>query len=120
MLVAFAIIGGTSFVALFLYGQVLAQVKDTRMDFVRSTCMSQNKTHDDTYSALVAAAAKDEADRKTEAGKAEVRRRRDVTLGLIDLLAPKQDCEYLVKLSVGEAEPTPVPTIPKPTPEATP
>lgn len=65
------------------------QIQAQRAEF----CRDQNANHDATYNALVRAAKVDENNRKTAAGKAEVRRRRDVTLGLIDALAPHRDCK---------------------------
>lgn len=112
-LIAFAVIGLTSAIALFGFGYTINQLRDTRQDFTRTTCVSQNEKHDNTTKGLNAAAQHD-IDHAKELGlnPEEVARRRDVTLGLIDLLAPHQDCEYLVKLSTGDVEPTPVP-IPK-------
>lgn len=100
---------------------VLGELTNTREEFTRSQCEAQNKHNTDTSGQLTVLAQIDEKKRKTEAGKTEVRRRRDVTLALIDALAPVRDCEYLVKLSVGDATPTPVPTVPPPpTPSSTP
>lgn len=87
------LIGVTSTLGLVGYGFALREIQQQRLE----VCMANNKRHDDTYKALTAAAADDEAKRKTEAGKTEVRRRRDVTLGLIDLLAPKIDCSKAVQ-----------------------
>lgn len=86
-------IGVTSTLALVGYGFALREVQNQR----REVCTMNNKRHDDTYAALTKEAAADEAARPTEKGKAEVRRRRDVTLGLIDLLAPKVDCDTVVE-----------------------
>jgi len=98
---------------------VLGEVQNTRTEFIRTQCESQNKHNRDTSAQLTALALQDEQHRKTQAGKDEVRRRRDVTLSLIDALAPEQNCDYLVKLATGEASPTPVPT-PTPPGAATP
>jgi hypothetical protein len=100
----FAVLGIACAVGLFGFGLVLKRetensddIQAQRKNFVEQSCKEQNERHDKTYSALVAAAAADEAKRTTEAAKAEVRRRRDVTLGLIDALAPKQDCAKLIE-----------------------
>lgn len=90
-LIAFAIIGVACVVALAGFGIVLRQIQQQRYDF----CVSQNERRTNTTATLVAAAKEDEDDRKTEAGKAEVRRRRDVTLGLIQAIAPNQDCSAI-------------------------
>jgi hypothetical protein len=126
-LAAFAVMGIACTIALVGFGIVLGQIKDTREDFVRSNCESQNEQHDNTSKALIAAAANDIKKAKNHEGTSqgpvsvqEIENRRDVTLALIDALRPKQDCEFLVKLSVGDATPTPVPTIVPPTPTQTP
>lgn len=125
-MIAFSIIGLACTISLIGFKITLDEIQDTRKDFVRSNCISQNEQHDNTYKALQAAAQHDitqaENDETTSQGKVtadEIRSRRDVTLGLIDALRPKQDCEYLVKLSTGEATPTPVATLPPP-PTSTP
>jgi hypothetical protein len=112
-LIIIALIGLCCAAALGGVYLVLGEVAETRRDFTRSQCEAQNKHNRDTSAQLTALALQDEKERKTEEAKEEVRRRRDVTLALIDALAPEQDCDYLVKLAVGEATPTPVP---EPTP----
>lgn len=105
-LVAFSIIALTSAVALAGFGINLRSIQNTRKEFVRTTCQNTNDRHDDTYRRLIALSQVDQNNAKTEAAKKEIRRRRDVTLGLIDALSPKQDCAYLVKIAVGEIDPS--------------
>lgn len=129
-LIAFGIIGMTTFLAIGGVFLLLGEVQDTRSDFVRSNCESQNQQHNQSVAALVTAADRDIAAAKqnkdTSQGKvsvAEIQNRKAVTIGLIDALRPNQDCEYLVKLSRGDATPTPIPKLPlspKPTPTKTP
>lgn len=142
-LIAFAVIGLACTVALFGFGIVLSEQKETadqlkivveqnenvvkqnektahdiqeqRAESVQNDCESTNKRNQDTSNQLIALAKEDEDNQKTEAGKQEVRRRRDVTLALIDLLQPVQDCAYLVAVTLGQISPTPVPS-PVPTP----
>src|SRR5213080_3383907 len=83
----FAIVGIACALGLFGFGLVLKRehknatdIQEQRKNFVLTSCDEQNKRHDQTYNQLIAAAAVDESKRKTEAAKAEVRRRRDVTL----------------------------------------
>ena len=90
------IIGATSTLALIGYGFALAEIQQQRLE----VCEDGNTRHDNTSNKLIALAAEDEAQRKTEAGKAEVRRRRDVTLGLIDALAPHRDCDKVVETGI--------------------
>lgn len=121
MLIAFSIIGITSALALGGFGLVLKRLTAARVEFVRNGCESTNERHDNTTKALRAAAAKDIENAKKNAANSqstrsvkEIKNRRDVTLGLIDLLVPKEDCDYRVKLYKGEVSPTPVPKPPSP------
>lgn len=93
MFIVVAIIGITSTLGLVGYGFALREIQQQRLE----VCRNNNSRHDNTYAKLIALSAVDEAERKTEAGKAEVRRRRDVTLGLIDALAPHIDCAKVVE-----------------------
>lgn len=129
-LVAFAFIALTTTAALVGYGVLLKELRDTRVTFVKDTCESQNTRHDTTRNALIVASDRDIENAKkgnlTSQGRVsvqEIENRRDVTLGLIDLLAPKQNCDFLAKIATGDAKPTPVATPkipPKPTPTKTP
>lgn len=109
-LIAFALIGLTSTAALIGFGINLHNIKENRELFVRNECETTNKRNKDTSQGLILAAQEDIEHRDTAAGKLEVQRRRDVTLALIDLLAPLQNCDYLVDVALGRATPTPVPT----------
>lgn len=84
----FAIVGVSSAVGLAGFGVVLHEFQQDNTN----DCLKQNARHDDTSNQLIALAKVDEDARKTEAEKLEVRRRRDVTLALIDALAPKEKC----------------------------
>jgi hypothetical protein len=106
-LIAMAVIGVTSAIGLFGFAYVLGQVKDTRKDFVRQNCTAQNKRHTDTVTAFHKAA--DEATAKHPEQAAAIQESVDANLAIIAALAPVQDCDYLVKLSVGDVTPTPVP-----------
>lgn len=106
-LVAFSIIALTSAAGLVGFGILLdrqkdftEEIQDQRKASIIDICRDQNKRHDDTYSALIVAAKVDEDKQKTQAGKREVRRRRDVTLALIDVLAPHQECDLLAERAV--------------------
>ncbi len=90
------VIGATSTLALVGYGFALAEIQAQRLE----VCRDQNDRHDNTANKLIELAAQDEMQRKTEAGKAEVRRRRDVTLGLIDALSPHRDCSKVVETGI--------------------
>jgi hypothetical protein len=93
MLIAFALIGVTSTLALIGYGFAIREVQNQRLE----VCETGNDRHDSTIAKLNEAALFDENSRKTEAGKAEVRRRRDVTIGLIDSIAPHVNCDDFVE-----------------------
>jgi hypothetical protein len=67
-------------------------------------CEAQNVRHDNTENALKAAAQADIDKAKqnlpTSQGKVaveEIENRRDVTLGLIDMLQPRQECDEVVE-----------------------
>ena len=101
----FSVIGITSAVALFGFGLTLSRIKDTRRDFVRDTCTSQNKRHDDTVAEFYELAK--ELKKKYPKRAAEIDQSVESNLRLIDTLAPKQDCAKLGDVSVGEAKPPP-------------
>jgi hypothetical protein len=107
--IGIAIVGIACAVALTGYGFLLrAQhdttqlIQDQRRAAILNSCTEQNERNAKTSQALIEGAALDISKRKTEAAKNEVRRRRDVTLGLINALAPKQDCGKLVAAAVKE------------------
>lgn len=106
-LIAMAVIGITSAIGLFGFAYVLGQVKDTRQDFVQQNCSAQNKRHSDTINAFRAQAAT--LAKKHPEQATAIQESVSANLEIIDALAPVQDCAYLVKLSVGDATPTPVP-----------
>jgi hypothetical protein len=118
-LVAYAIIGIACAVALVGFGIALDRITDNRELFVRAECEKTNQRNTDTSNQLIGLAAEDAQNRKTAAGKIEVQRRRDVTLALIDALAPVEDCDYQVDLALGRVTPTPTPS-PTSTPGASP
>lgn len=116
-LVIVALIGLCCAIALVGVYVVLGEIKDTREEFTRTQCEAQNNHNKNTSKALTVAAQHDIDNAKknlpTSQGKVsakEIENRRDVTLALIDALSPVQNCDYLVKLSVGDATPTPVPS----------
>lgn len=121
MLIAFSLIGITSAVALGGFSIVLEEqqehtdrieqlaeenkalsqeIQAQRKDSIRALCEDQNARNKGTSQALIDAAQKDIDSRTTEAEKVENRRRRDVTLALIDALAPVQDCDKVVAEAV--------------------
>lgn len=60
-------------------------------------CRQQNERHDGSIDALRKGSNEDIRNAPNAAAKKEVRRRRDVTISLLDALAPHQDCDALVK-----------------------
>lgn len=116
-LIAFAIIGLSSAIALFGFGLVLSQIKETRRDFVFDTCTSQNKSNDETVKAF-----NEEAKRIKKlypAQAAQIDQSVKSNRRLIDTLAPKQDCKKLSDVAVGDAKPPPPATktsVPKESP----
>jgi hypothetical protein len=59
---------------------------------ITDACEKTNQRHDGAILALREGSNVDIANAPTEAAKSEVRRRRDVTIALIDAIAPKQPC----------------------------
>src|ERR1044072_7080553 len=84
-LVAFGIIGLASTVALIGYGYVLRQASKDRLE----ACENRNDRHDNALNALIVGSNQDIENAPTEAAKNESRRRRDVTIGIINGVAPK-------------------------------
>lgn len=84
---------------------VIHAFKGTRKAFVRDSCEAQNKRHDATIARLdqgLAQAKKQHPERVRQ-----IQQSRKFTIGLIDSLAPKQDCKKLAAVSVGDAKPPP-------------
>lgn len=104
-LIIVSIIGSACTVALVGFGILLGQLRDTRKDFTRAVCESQNARHRDTISTFNT--AKKDAIKKHPEQKQAINENVEANLKIIDALVPIQNCEYLVKLSVGDATPTP-------------
>lgn len=105
-LIAFAVIGMTSALALAGYGLVLRSearqnelIQDQRREFVRFECEDVNTRNRNSTKALEAGAGQDIANATTQEAKDEIARRRDVTLVLIDRVLPIRDCDSLVRLA---------------------
>jgi hypothetical protein len=101
-------------IALVGFGVVLSKqsdtqqsFKDTRKAFVRDSCVAQNKRHDKTIKKLDKLYNPAFKRAKTVKRQKKLSQSRQGTIGLIDALAPKQDCEKLALVSVGEATPPP-------------
>lgn len=113
-LVAIAVIGLACAVSLFGFGIVLHKQQNTadqlavlveqnkqfaidiqeqRRDSILESCNTQNARHDGAINALMEGSDLDQKNAPNEAARAEIRRRRDVTIALLDALAPVEDCE---------------------------
>lgn len=88
-LIAIAFVGITSTIALGGFGYVLVQQNNDR----KEACQARNTRHDNAVNALIVGSNLDQQNATTEASKVEIRRRRDVTLAIIDGVAPKVDCD---------------------------
>lgn len=115
-LIAFAVIGIAVAMALAGFGYLLDREADTN----RRLCENQNVRHDNGTTVLMVGSNLDQKNAPNEATRAEIRRRRDVSLGIIDMVAPKVNCKNPgeVKLiqPVVTAPPMPKPPTPTPTP----
>lgn len=90
-------------------------IQASRSEAIRRACEDQNKKNKDTSDRLTALAQADINNAKTRAAKTEIRRRRDVTLALIDALAPSENCDERVqRLAPDTTKPT-VTVTPTPT-----
>lgn len=113
-LIVIAIIGFFTAVSLVGFGLVLNEQQNTqdqlkklvvqnkkfandiqqqRRDSIIDTCQAQNKRHDGSINALIKGSDEDQANAPNEAARKEIRRRRDVTIALLDALAPVEPCE---------------------------
>lgn len=88
------LIGVLCALALGAFGIVLEQQQKAALE----RCENQNIRHDNAIYALNFASNQDQLNAKTEAAREEIRRRRDVTIGLIDAIAPKTDCSNPTKV----------------------
>lgn len=103
-LIAFSCVSLTSSAALVGFGFLLTQqsnttrqIQDQRKEAISTACQDQNQRHDGTAYAL--GLAKDDAIKEHPEQKKEIEKQTQVSLGLIDALAPHQDCAKLVKKS---------------------
>lgn len=113
-LIAFSIIGLATTASLVGFGIVLREQQKTadqlatlvkqnqqfaidiqkqRKDSIIESCTAQNARHDGSVKALVQGSDIDQENAPTEAARKEIRRRRDVTIALLDALAPVEDCK---------------------------
>lgn len=120
-IIAFAIIGLACTAALIGFGIVLREQQKTadqlstlvkqnqqfaidiqkqRKDSIIESCTAQNARHDGSVEALKEGSDLDQQNAPTEAAKAEIRRRRDVTIALLDALAPVENCQQKAKEAV--------------------
>lgn len=106
-LVAIAVIGMTSALALAGFALVLSQIKETRKDFVRDSCGAQN-TRNHNVTQFIDGVAQDQLKHaKTSAERKAIAKALGQWHVLIGLQAPLQNCEHLAKVAVGEADPSP-------------
>lgn len=108
-LVAFSCIALTSSAALVGFGVLLSkqstltrQIQTQRKDAIRKACDDQNTRHDGTAYAL--RLAEKDAKRRHPEQKKEIEKNSEVSLGLIDALAPHQDCDAIVKAATESKE----------------
>lgn len=83
------LIGLVCTVALAGFGYLLYEQQQTALE----RCQIMNTRHDNATNALIAGSNEDQLNAKTAEARVEIRRRRDVTLALIDAISPKTDCD---------------------------
>jgi len=88
------LIGVTTAVGLVGYGFAIREIQDQRAQ----SCADQNERHDNAIKALREGSNADiQNSDKLGLSPDEIRRRRDVTIGLINAIAPVQDCSKVVE-----------------------
>lgn len=80
--------------------QFTKDIQKQRRESIREACREQTRKHDKTVNALMKGSNLDQKNAPNAAARKEIRRRRDVTIGLIDALAPAENCEQKVKEAV--------------------
>lgn len=104
-LIAFALIGLSCVAGLLGLGYALDKIQDARREFVETSCSAQNERHDKAIVKFRIATAK--SVKRTPQFKKEIEAGGKDTEYIIDALAPKQDCDLLAKVALGEADPPP-------------
>lgn len=135
MLIAFSVIGLACAIALFGFGILLSRqsvqqdklvkqqkqlarlssanrdlvfdIQEQRKNSIREICEADNKRNNDTSKAIIKVSQKTIQKAPSEAAREAIRQRIAVTLGLIDSLAPKEDCDKKVKAAVKPVDPKP-------------
>lgn len=110
-LVAFAVIGLCSAIALVGFSIALGKIQDARREFVEASCNDQNRRHDKTIVELRKAQA--EAIKRTPQMAKQIRGSAQSSISIIDALAPKRDCKLLGEIAVGDKKLLPPPPTPK-------
>jgi hypothetical protein len=105
--VVVVLIGVVCTVALAGFGIFLRHQDQTAKEF----CQNQNIRHDNAIYSLIAGSNQDQLDAPTDAARTDIRRRRDVTIGIIEAIAPKTDCSDSAKVKA-IPEVTPIPELP--------
>lgn len=80
--------------------QFADDIQKQRKDSIIESCTAQNARHDGAVKALTEGSDIDQENAKTEEAKAEIRRRRDVTIALLDALAPVENCQQKAREAV--------------------
>lgn len=75
-------------------------IQKQRRDSIIESCEVQNDRHNDSIAALKEGSDIDQQNAPNEAARVEIRRRRDVTIALLDALAPVEDCRAKAKEAV--------------------
>jgi hypothetical protein len=103
-LAAFVIVGLSSTAAIvgltILLGKqkhVTTEIQAQRKDTIRKNCQDQNKRHDRTLARLDTAEKNAEKHAKTLRRKMKIRNNTEISIGLIDALAPRQNCKAVVR-----------------------
>ena len=92
-------LGGFSFI-LKERDQTSRAIQNQRAEFIGNECRTTNRRHEVAVATLITGAEEDLAKAETSAIRRDIRRRRDVTLALLDAVLPVQNCKVVVEAAV--------------------
>lgn len=108
-LIAFGIVGLSSTAAIIGMAIVVHNQKNVtnsiqaqRRNTILGNCQDQNRRHDRTLARLAKAEKDAEAKANTLQQRMKIRNGTEVSIGLIDSLAPHQNCERVVREATGQ------------------
>lgn len=99
-LILYFVMGGVVWWTWYQSDRSFDEIQTQRQIAILQECVATNGRHDEAVQALVVGSDLDLKNAPNRDVQKEIRRRRDVTVSLLDALAPHQDCRKLVDDSV--------------------